>query len=253
MYSSNTSSTTHRYKYNPIRKPRKPYKSQGYQSLFKKPCSIQGCPNLAYKKGLCKLHTEQGLNALVGENKQNNRITNLNSPRNDSNHYPTNHIPNPSEPHRGATRSEEGYMRPEQCDKEQLRPSGYVTHKEYTGQYTRPRDYFGEGKRHTIRPKKHFGQGKIIEQDSSSDANRPSANDRGYTYQWHKERKKFLAENPWCSECLKQGIYTPATEVDHVIPHKGNQELFWDRNNWDSKCKSCHSRKTRLEDMGAWY
>ena len=234
-----------KHRYAKYKRPSHPYKSSGYQSLFKKPCSIQGCPNLAYKKGLCKLHTEQGLNALVGGDEQgnqdnhDNRTTHLNHPRNDSSDYPNNHTTNSSEGYRGATGSEKGYMRPEQYDKEQLRPSGYVTHTEYTGRYTRPKNY--------------FGQGKIIEQDSSSDAHRPSANDRGYTYQWHKERKKFLAENPWCSECLKRGIYTPATEVDHVKPHKGNQELFWDRSNWDSKCKSCHSRKTRLEDMGSWY
>lgn len=41
-----------------------------------------------------------------------------------------------------------------------------------------------------------------------------------------------------------------ATEVDHIIPHRGDQQLFWDTNNWQGLCKPCHSRKTAQEDGG---
>lgn len=43
----------------------------------------------------------------------------------------------------------------------------------------------------------------------------------------------------------------PATDVDHIVPHKGNHELFWDRDNWQALCHHCHSVKTATED-GGW-
>ncbi|MCR8827199.1 HNH endonuclease [Photobacterium sp. TY 1-4] len=39
----------------------------------------------------------------------------------------------------------------------------------------------------------------------------------------------------------------PATDVDHITPHKGDRRLFFDQSNWQSLCKSCHSRKTARE------
>jgi 5-methylcytosine-specific restriction protein A len=41
-----------------------------------------------------------------------------------------------------------------------------------------------------------------------------------------------------------------ATEVDHKVPHRGDQDLFWDTSNWQSLCKPCHSAKTAREDGG---
>ena len=41
---------------------------------------------------------------------------------------------------------------------------------------------------------------------------------------------------------------TAATDVDHVKPHKGDAELFWDEANWQALCHACHSRKTAAED-----
>jgi 5-methylcytosine-specific restriction protein A len=32
--------------------------------------------------------------------------------------------------------------------------------------------------------------------------------------------------------------------VDHIIPHRGDQYLFWDQENWQALCKDCHDRKT---------
>jgi 5-methylcytosine-specific restriction protein A len=37
--------------------------------------------------------------------------------------------------------------------------------------------------------------------------------------------------------------------VDHIVDHKGDWRLFVDRNNLESLCHSCHSRKT-LREMG---
>lgn len=38
--------------------------------------------------------------------------------------------------------------------------------------------------------------------------------------------------------------------VDHIIPHRGDQKLFWDTTNWQSACERCgNSIKQRLERM----
>lgn len=81
--------------------------------------------------------------------------------------------------------------------------------------------------------------------------NRKSASQRGYTSRWSQSAKGYLAKHPWCVVCQnRDGTLVPATVVDHIIPHKGNRELFWDRSNWQGLCVSCHSRKTVLEDGG---
>nr|DAE96978.1 MAG TPA: HNH endonuclease [Caudoviricetes sp.] len=46
------------------------------------------------------------------------------------------------------------------------------------------------------------------------------------------------------------GEIVPATEVDHIIPHRGDQKLFWDMSNWQALCHNCHSAKTAREDGG---
>ncbi|PAU94052.1 HNH endonuclease, partial [Paracoccus salipaludis] len=38
--------------------------------------------------------------------------------------------------------------------------------------------------------------------------------------------------------------------VDHVVPHRGDPERFWDQDGWQPLCASCHSRKTAAEDGG---
>jgi 5-methylcytosine-specific restriction protein A len=38
------------------------------------------------------------------------------------------------------------------------------------------------------------------------------------------------------------------TVVDHIKPHKGDEELFYDINNLQPLCKCCHDRKTAKED-----
>ena len=43
---------------------------------------------------------------------------------------------------------------------------------------------------------------------------------------------------------MKQGVYTKATVVDHIVPHRGDPKLFWDPDNWQTLCKRCHDKKT---------
>ena len=69
-----------------------------------------------------------------------------------------------------------------------------------------------------------------------------SSSERGYTWAWHKARNAYIAANPLCVMCLamKPKRITSANVVDHVIPHEGNQELFWDEGNWQSLCRRHH-------------
>ena len=80
--------------------------------------------------------------------------------------------------------------------------------------------------------------------DYSSDRLRGGAAARGYDAHWRKARKAFLSRHPLCVECLKSGVLTPATVVDHIVPHRGDHALFWNEQNWQPLCKDCHDRKT---------
>ena len=79
---------------------------------------------------------------------------------------------------------------------------------------------------------------------------RPSAAARGYGSRWRRARDAFLRRNPLCITCGKAGRLEPSTVVDHVVPHRGDQDLFWDEANWAALCKRCHDRKTARE--GRW-
>lgn len=76
--------------------------------------------------------------------------------------------------------------------------------------------------------------------------NRPSARQRGYSRAWQKARATFLArpENRLC--CC--GCGRIADVVDHRVPHKGDQKLFWDRSNWQPMNRRCNSRKAALTE-----
>jgi len=76
------------------------------------------------------------------------------------------------------------------------------------------------------------------------DINRNTSNERGYIYRWQKARKIFLNQHPLCAVCQSNGQVTVASVVDHIIPHKGNEALFWDESNWQSLCKFHHDQKT---------
>ena len=71
-----------------------------------------------------------------------------------------------------------------------------------------------------------------------------------YGYKWQQARAGYLAHHPLCREHEKAGQYVQATVVDHITPHKGNMELFWDKDNWQPLCKACHDSKTAREDGG---
>lgn len=83
------------------------------------------------------------------------------------------------------------------------------------------------------------------------DRQRGTASQRGYGYRWQKYRKQFLARNPLCRECEKQGQVKAATDVDHIQAVTGPDDpLFWEPSNHQALCHECHSAKTARENGG---
>lgn len=80
-----------------------------------------------------------------------------------------------------------------------------------------------------------------------------SAAKRGYGSRWQRASKRYLQSHPLCAKCAKDGRYTKATVVDHIVPHRGDPALFWDESNWQPLCKPCHDHKTLTEDIRPTY
>ena len=77
---------------------------------------------------------------------------------------------------------------------------------------------------------------------------RKGTKEKGYNREWQKARARYLWAHPLCVKCLAQGRYVNATVIDHILPHRGDPVLFWDENNWQALCKSCHDKKTMTAD-----
>lgn len=66
------------------------------------------------------------------------------------------------------------------------------------------------------------------------------------SHYWQVRREAQLAREPWCAECLRHGVYTPATDVDHIEPHEGDPIKFFN-GALQSLCHADHSSKTATE------
>lgn len=63
------------------------------------------------------------------------------------------------------------------------------------------------------------------------------------TSKWRKLRKEHLNKEPYCIKCGA----TEDLTVDHIADPLGNEFLFFDKNNLQTLCKSCHRIKTSAE------
>jgi hypothetical protein len=71
-----------------------------------------------------------------------------------------------------------------------------------------------------------------------------------HSARWQNRIKHQLKIEPLCRFCKQQGIVEPATIVDHVVPHRGDQNLYW-FGALASLCKPHHDRtKQRVELHG---
>lgn len=98
----------------------------------------------------------------------------------------------------------------------------------------------------TLRPKQQLSK---TEYDRQWETTRASSTQRGYDARWRKARAVFLAANPLCKMCGDEGRIEAATVVDHIVPHRGDQALFWDIGNWQPLCSFCHNRHKHSQEM----
>lgn len=78
---------------------------------------------------------------------------------------------------------------------------------------------------------------------------RPNASRRGYDKRWRRYAKAFL-QRPEHRQCRLCAI-ARATMVDHILAVDGPDDpLFWDTNNHQALCRTCHGRKTNQQDGG---
>jgi 5-methylcytosine-specific restriction endonuclease McrA len=63
------------------------------------------------------------------------------------------------------------------------------------------------------------------------------------TTTWRKLRKEVLKEQPVCSKCRAD----IKLEIHHIIPPRGNEKLFFDKNNLTVVCQQCHRILTNQE------
>jgi len=98
------------------------------------------------------------------------------------------------------------------------------------------------------RPKQHRPQGWKPYQPKEHDDRRGSAASRGYGSAWQRFRDRFLKEHPLCVYCMRERRITPATVVDHIVPHRGDMVIFWQQGNHQSLCTFHHNSVKRREE-----
>ena len=76
---------------------------------------------------------------------------------------------------------------------------------------------------------------------------RGTRTERGYNNRWLRESANFRKDKV-CVHCEDKGISRMSQCTDHIVPHEGNEELFWDIKNWQPLCFVCHGIKTASED-----
>ena len=114
-----------------------------------------------------------------------------------------------------------------------------------------------------LRPCRHPGCCVLVS-DGYCDAHRQRSDRRSaeaqswrwmyQTDEWRLDlRPTQLMREPFCRECAR--LYpsgdprhrTPATVVDHIVPHCGDWDMFTDEGNLQSLCKRHHDIKTAQE------
>lgn len=78
------------------------------------------------------------------------------------------------------------------------------------------------------------------EQERQAEQERGSARERGYSAQWDRVAKVEKALHPLCLGCLAIGLTTPTAVIDHIEPHKGDLEKFWNPANRQPACSWHH-------------
>jgi 5-methylcytosine-specific restriction protein A len=61
---------------------------------------------------------------------------------------------------------------------------------------------------------------------------------------WKRLRREHQRDYPWCVTCLAQGVKRPWQQLDHVVPHRGDLDSFWN-GQLQGLCREHHQAKTR--------
>src|SRR5687768_5517539 len=69
------------------------------------------------------------------------------------------------------------------------------------------------------------------------------------TTRWRRLRKYQLTSEPHCRMCATRGQLTRATVCDHVLPHRGREDIFWN-GPFQSLCAECHNRDKQAIEKG---
>lgn len=74
------------------------------------------------------------------------------------------------------------------------------------------------------------------------------------TARWRKLRLRVLLRDLYTCQMPSCGRIEPRTSqlvCDHVKPHRGDEALFWDENNLQTLCKTCHDTLKQREEQGS--
>lgn len=71
------------------------------------------------------------------------------------------------------------------------------------------------------------------------------------TRAWRDRRLALLSAEPLCRYCKALGRITAATVADHIVPHRGDRELF--AGELQPLCQSCHSAVKQREERGGYH
>jgi 5-methylcytosine-specific restriction protein A len=92
---------------------------------------------------------------------------------------------------------------------------------------------------------------KEAEREYDRRRTRESATRRLYwTREWRALAAAQRDAEPLCRMCRAEGVLTPGTVCDHVIPHRGDVHAFWN-NERQSLCRAHHSGQKQAEERAA--
>ena len=103
----------------------------------------------------------------------------------------------------------------------------------------------------TCREKVPSGRCPTHQQQARAQETRYQHGATGYGRQWRKARAQYFSDpaHVLCVTCQVAGKVVLAEELDHIVPHRGDQALFWDRTNWQGLCRTHHAEKTARETL----
>lgn len=73
------------------------------------------------------------------------------------------------------------------------------------------------------------------------------------TARWQRLRWAVLLRDLFtCQRCKRLEVDTSQLVGDHIAPHRGDEVLFWDADNVQCLCKTCHDSDKQREERAAW-